>query len=490
MRWSHSLIPTLRENPKEAEVLSHRLLLRGGYIRPLASGIYNLLPLGWRVITRISRIIREEMDRIGGQEFYLSALSPKEIWVKTGRWEDYGELMFRLKDRKDREYALSPTHEEIVTQIAAKVIRSYRQLPQIWYQIQRKYRDELRPRGGMVRIREFLMKDSYSFDIDEEGLDRSFSLHREAYQRIFDRCKINYYLVEASGGVMGEGESEEFLAPSSSGEDFAVICNCGYQANLEVAQSASEPKEYHDEPVVKVHTPEKRTVEEVAGFLGVEKTRLVKTMIYIRNGRTIVLLIRGDRELNEEKLRRRFGLAIRPASGDEIKKLVGVEAGFVGPLGLEYEIYADLELRGARGMITGANERNYHIRGLNLERDVRVKEYLDLRRVGPGDHCIRCGQLLRIEPAMELGHIFKLGIKYSGPLGATVIDSNGKERPIVMGSYGIGLGRIMACLCEQTADDDGPNWPLQLAPYEVSIITINTNDRPVSYTHLTLPTKA
>ncbi|HID31991.1 MAG TPA: proline--tRNA ligase [bacterium (Candidatus Stahlbacteria)] len=476
MKWSQVLIPTLRENPKEAEMLSHRLLLRGGYIRPLASGIYNLLPIGWKVMSQIAGVIREEMDRIGAQEFFLSALSPREIWEKTGRWYDYGELMFRLKDRKDRGYALSPTHEEIVTIIAAQAIRSYRQLPQIWYQIQRKYRDELRPRGGLVRIREFLMKDSYSFDRDEDGLDRAFSLHRETYQRIFDRCRINYYLVEASGGVMGEGASEEFLAPSSSGEDFAVICNCGYKANMEVARSAPAPETFPDTKLKKVHTPDKKTVEEVSSFLGVKKTRLVKTMIYLSNDKPIALLIRGDRELNEEKLHRRFGFNFRPATGDEILNILGVPAGFIGPVKLDLEVYCDDELKGGKGLITGANEVDYHVLGLNINRDVRVKEYLDLRRVSPGDCCIRCGQVLKVEPAMELGHIFKLGTKYSGPLGATFVDSDGRERPVIMGSYGVGLGRVMACLCEQTADDEGPNWPIALAPYDVSIITINTGD--------------
>ena len=477
MKWSHALIPTLREDPKSAEVKSHKILIRGGYIRPLASGIYNLLPMGWRIISKISRIIREEMDLIGAQEVYLPAISPKEIWEKTGRWKDYGDLMFRLKDRKGREFALSPTHEEVVTQIAAKELRSYRQLPQIWYQIQRKYRDELRPKGGMVRVREFLMKDSYSFDIDDGGLDESFGRHREAYKRIFERCRIDYYLTEASGGIMGKGASEEFLAPSESGEDYAVICDCGYQANLEVAQSQPQYTEFNDEDLKTVHTPGKKTVDEVSGFLEVSPKQLVKTMVYIICGKTVILLIRGDRELNEEKLRVRFGMDVRPATSDEIIKAAGAPVGFVGPVGLDVPIYADEELKGSVGMVTGANKVDYHVRGLDLNRDVSIKGFVDLRKVEEGDGCPRCGRGLQKVQVMELAHIFKLGTKYSGPLGATYVDAQGKEKPILMGSYGIGLGRMMACLCEQTSDEAGPNWPLPLAPFHASIVTINVEDK-------------
>jgi prolyl-tRNA synthetase len=485
MRFDKSLIATLREDPKEAESKSHRILLRGGFIRQLASGIHTYLPLGWRILMKISGIIREEMNRIGAQEMLMPAISPKELWEESGRWKEYGSDMFRLKDRKEREYCLCPTHEEIVADIARSKIRSYRDLPQIWYQIQTKFRDEPRPRSGILRSRQFIMKDSYSLDCDEETLSRNFDLHREAYQRIFRRCGLDYLIVDASGGLMGTGESKEFMAIVEGGEDQLAMCGqCDYRTNLQIAEGKGKHESFKDTPLERIATPEKRTVEEVTSFLQVSPQNLVKSMFFTAVGKEpALILIRGDYELNEEKIARHIGSGYTPASAEEVKKVFNAQPGYVGPVGIDnLNTYADDLLRDTQGMITGANSDGYHIRGLNLKRDVEVKKYANLRMVKPGDGCPNCGDALVIQNALELGHIFKLGTKYSESLGANFLDEKGVSRPIVMGSYGIGLERIMACVCEQKGDDRGAIWPITIAPFDVHLTVLNPHEEIVQRT--------
>ncbi|OPX18631.1 proline--tRNA ligase [candidate division WOR-3 bacterium 4484_100] len=479
MKFSKSLISTLREEPKEAETKGHRLLLRGGFIKQLAAGIHIYLPLGWRVLLRITQIIREEMDRIGAQELLMPAISPREVWEESGRWQEYGDDMFRLKDRKGRDYCLCPTHEEIITAIARNKIKSYRDLPQIWYQIQTKFRDELRPRFGIIRSRQFIMKDSYSLDVDEAGLDYSYKLHEEAYKRIFKRCGLNFEIVEASGGLMGGGESKEFVAQIDGGEATIARCSkCNFRADTEAALGKGEFFTGEDIPVTEVATPERRTIEEVSDFLKVSRKNLVKSIFYTAPDKPpILILLRGDYEINENIIKAKFGFSYNPAGADEIIKYFNAEPGFIGPIGIKgVKIYADELLKDTRGMITGANRNGYHIKGLNIARDIEVAEFLNLRKVKPGDRCLKCGGKLQLYQGLELGQIFKLGTKYSTRLGATFLDEKGKLRPIIMGSYGIGLERIMACACEQKADDAGAVWPISIAPFEVYLLILNPEE--------------
>jgi prolyl-tRNA synthetase len=485
MKFDKSLISTLREEPKDAESKSHRILLRGGFIRQLASGIHTYLPLGWSILLKISGIIREEMNRIGAQEMLMPAISPKELWEESGRWREYGDDMFRLKDRKEREYCLCPTHEEIVADIARAKIRSYRDLPQIWYQIQTKFRDEPRPRSGVLRSRQFIMKDSYSLDYDGKALDRSFELHREAYERIFKRCGLDYVIVDASGGLMGTGESREFMAIVEGGEDQLVMCaQCDYRANVQIAEGGGKCGSFTDSTLERIATPGKRTVEEVTDFLRVSPQNLVKSMFFTAIGKEpLLILVRGDDEINEEKIVRLIGFGYTPASAEEIKKAFKAQPGYIGPVGIDkIDIYADAMLRDAKGMITGANVDGYHVRGLNMERDIQVKKYADLRKVKPGDRCVKCGAELSLQNALELGHIFKLGTKYSVSLGANFLDEKGVSKPIVMGSYGIGLERIMACVCEQKGDDRGAVWPISIAPFDIHVTVLNPQEEIVQKT--------
>lgn len=478
MKWNRAFITTLREEPKEAESKSHRILLKAGFIRPLASGVYSYLPLAWRTLLKVTAIVRQEMDRIGAQELLMPVLSPREVWEASGRWQDYGDDMFRLKDRKDKDFALSPTHEEIVTLLAAKSIRSYRDLPQIWYQIQTKFRDEPRPRFGIIRVRQFIMKDSYSLDVDEDGLERSYQLHHEAYSRIFKRCGLAYFAVQASGGIMGEGASSEFMARVEGGENSVAVCDkCGYRANLDVARSVLPPAVFADEPLKLVATPGQRTVEEVSAFLKVKPEQLVKSMVFMRGGEPFLVLVRGDYEISEEKLRKKFGMDARPAKNEEIRGRFGADGGFIGPQNVDgLKIYSDLGLEGATGRVTGANQNDHHITGLNLKRDCAVVDYFDFKLVKAGDACVVCGAPLKVVETVELGHLFKLGNKYSKALKAKFLDKSGAEQAIVMGSYGIGIERIMACVCEQAGDEKGAVWPISIAPYEVAITTVNVND--------------
>lgn len=483
MKFSKSLIKTLREDPKEAESKSHRILLRGGFVKQLASGVHIYLPLGWRILMRIEKIIREELDRIGAQEMLMPAMCPREVWEKSGRWLEYGDDMFKFRDRKGRDYCLCPTHEEIITEIARKSIRSYRDLRQIWYQIQTKYRDELRPRFGVIRSRQFIMKDSYSLDRDEDGLSESFELHKQAYTKIFRRCGLDFEIIDAAGGLMGTGQSNEFAARVDGGEDTIVACtDCNYRANLEAAQGIGKTFDFEDCPITEVHTPGKRSVGEVCDFLKVGPENLVKSMFYAAPDKApILILLRGDYDINEGVIQSRFGFFYKPADVETITEYFGAEPGFIGPVNnANIAIYADDLLKGAKGMITGANKNDYHKKGLNLERDVKVREYFNLRVVKQGDACPKCRHELELHNALELGHIFKLGTRYSKPLAATFLDEKGEEKPIIMGSYGIGLERIMACVCEQKGDEHGAVWPISITPSEVYIIVLNPLDKSVA----------
>jgi prolyl-tRNA synthetase len=485
MKIDKALIPTLREDPKDADTKSHRLLIRGGFMRQFAAGVFIYLPLGWRILMKIYQIIREEMDRIGGQEILMPVLAHRELWEEAGRWQAYGDDMFRLKDRKGRDYCLCPTHEEVVAEIARHTIHSYRDLPQTWYQIQTKFRDEPRPRFGVIRTRQFTMKDSYSLDVDEAGLDRSFTLHDEAYNRIFKRCGLDFISVRASGGIMGRGESREFMALVEGGEDVIAKCGqCDYRSNLEIAEGRGEPVKFADGPIEKVATPERRTVEEVAQFLDVTPQNLAKNMYYTAPGKPgVLILVRGDYEINEDRVKHKIGTDYQPASPEEIQRQFGAEPGFIGPVGVKgVAIYADELLKDAQGLITGANENHYHIKGLNLNRDVAVAEFLNLRKVKPGDRCLKCGGILNFSSALELGHIFKLGTKYSEAMGAFYLDESGVKKPIIMGSYGIGLERIMACALEQKGDEKGAVWPIAIAPYDVYIVALNADEPEINRT--------
>lgn len=495
MRWSQYFIPTLREDPADAEVISHKLLLRAGLVRQLGAGIYSYLPLAQRVSLRIMHILREEMNRIGGQEFYLPALHPAEVWKESGRWSAIGEDMFRLKDRKGADMCLGMTHEEVFTKIARNELRSYKQLPQVWYQIQIKFRDEPRPKSGFMRLRTFIMKDAYSFDVDQQGLDHSFNDQREAYKRIFSRCGVEFSIVEASSGSMGGSQSNEFVARTAAGEDLIATCdNCGYAANLEKA--TSRVAEISDGVGIdfptEFPTPGVRTIEDLTKFgEGVPADRQVKTLVYISNkdgvNSHLLVLLRGDHQLHDIKLADNLaGAEARPAHPEEIRELLGAGAGSLGAVGAKQKarlsgkevfIIADEALRGRRNMTTGANTDDYHIRGVEVERDIKVDQWADLRTVESGDACPRCETgVLEIFKAMEIGHIFKLGTKYSESMGATVLTPEGKEVPIVMGSYGIGVERIITAAVEQNHDADGIIWPKSLAPFDVIVTITNVKD--------------
>ena len=490
MRWSRFFIPTLREDPADAEVISHKLLLRAGLIRQLSAGIYSFLPLGQRVALKVMQILREEMNAIGGQEFFLPALHPAELWQESGRWQAIGDEMFRLKDRKGTDMCLGMTHEEVFTSIARNELRSYKQLPQVWYQIQIKFRDEARPKAGLMRIRTFIMKDAYTFDVDRAGLDKSFIDQREAYKKIFTRCGLEFLIVEASSGSMGGSESNEFIAPSEAGQDLIVRCrNCGYAANLEKAVSRLAPITDEPGPAApeEFPTPGVRTIEDLTTFPGgAESSRQIKSLIFVATidgkERSVLVLLRGDHQLHEIKLGDSLGAtAVRPAHPVEIRNLLGASAGSLGGVGAKEKaraakvdllIVADNALKNRRNMTTGANKDDHHLRGVDIDRDIKVDEWLDLRTVESGEGCPRCETgTLEVFKGMEIGHIFKLGTKYSASMGATVLDQDGKEVPIVMGSYGIGVERIISGAVEQHHDADGIIWPKSLAPFDV-IVTI------------------
>jgi prolyl-tRNA synthetase family II len=481
MRWTELFAPTLRENPGGADSASHRLLLRAGYIRQLMAGHYSLLPLAMRVRAKIIEVIREEMNRIGGQEFLLPAMHPAEVWQRSGRWTLMGEEMFRLRDRKGADLALGMTHEEIFTLLALE-LSSYRDLPQLWYQFQTKFRDEPRPKSGLLRVREFTMKDSYSFDLDEAGLDRSFELHHEAYSRIFERLAIPFIPVEASSGTMGGTVSTEFMAPCAAGEDDIVRCpNGDYAANVEKATSPVAPVEDPAEvpPVERFATPGVQTIADLeAAPYGVPGERQVKTLAYVLDGQLTLVLLRGDHGLVEQKLVDQTGTtAIRPAHPDEVRAALGASPGSLGAVGVrELPVLADVALQGRRDMVTGANADGFHLRHVDVERDIGVTRWLDLRRVGDGDPCPCCGRPLELLRAIEIGHIFKLGRKFSEALGASVLDDQGKARTPIMGSYGIGVERAMAAIVEVHHDEAGIVWPFQVAPFQLAVVPLARGD--------------
>lgn len=482
MYWSKLFIPTLRENPAEAEVVSHQLLLRGGYIRQLAAGVYNYLFLAQRSILKITKIVREEMDAIGAQEMLLPALNPAEVWQESGRWDVMGDNMFRLKDRFGRDLCLGMTHEEVMTTIARGELRSYKQLPQIWYQIQTKFRDEPRPKSGLLRVRQFIMKDSYSFDMGPEGLDVAYDKHHAAYCRIFDRCGLKYVVVEAHSGAMGGSQSHEFMVKSDAGEDFVVQCaKCGYAANLEKAVSNASAKLGEDPEgdlaPEEFHTPGKKTIAEIAEFTGLPETSQQKSLVMVADGKPVLALVRGDHSLSETKFASAVGATdIRPAHPAEIVDWFGAEAGSLGPVGVKnMRVIADIALRGRKNMIAGANKDDYHLRHVTPDEDYKP-EWFDLRQAAAGDTCSNCGGPLTLDKTVEIGHIFKLGYKYSSSMGLHVTNEAGEEITPIMGSYGIGIERILSSSVELYADKDGMSLPQSIAPFDVVITPVNIHD--------------
>jgi prolyl-tRNA synthetase len=477
MRWTEFLLPTLKETPAEAETQSHRLMVRAGLILKLSSGIYNLLPVGLRAAKKVENIVRQEMNRIGALEILMPILSPSELWQESGRWDVYGKELMRLKDRHDRFFALGPTHEEVVTDIVRREVRSYRQLPLILYQIQTKFRDEVRPRFGVVRAREFLMKDAYSFHRDEECLARTYEKMYEAYSRIFRRCGLKFGPVEADSGAIGGDVTHEFMVFADTGESQVFACACGYAATIDRAEGT--PPAYgggrSEEPLEKVSTPGMKTVEEVTAFLGKEPWELLKTIIYRLDGGHVAVLIRGDREINEIKLARVLGTSrIEMATASEIQDVTGGPLGFSGPVGLKgIRLIADHTVSGMVNMVTGANQADAHYINVNRGRDFDVREFHDLLVTIPGDTCKRCGQALSTWRGIEVGQIFKLGTKYSEVMKAHFLDDQGREHPFVMGCYGIGITRTVAAAIEQHNDEDGIAWPISIAPFEVHVLPTN-----------------
>ena len=471
-RLSAYFLPTEKEAPADAEAVSHRLMVRAGLVRQLGAGMWTFLPAGWRSHRRVEQVIREEMDAIGGLEMLMPVLQPAEPWKRTGRYEI--EELFKLRDRRDAELVLAMTHEEAVTTHVAREVRSYRDLPKILYHLQVKERDEPRPRAGLLRTREFVMKDSYSFDRDGEGLDRSYARHVTAYDRIFERCGLEWYRVEADVGMMGGLGAHEYMAPCAAGENDVALSDAGFAANVEVASATPRPVEGLPEPLAAptaVDTPGATTIEAVAGLLGVPAGALIKGFPLIVEGRGPVLLVmRGDHRLNEIKLQNALGAPARPADQNELAALFSVPAGFIGPVGIGVPVIADEALRGLRGLVAGANDRDRHLRGVEPGRDFAA-DWADVRSVAPGDTC-PAGGTIRIEPAIEVGNIFKLGTRYSDPLHAVYLDAEGHERPIWMGSYGIGPARIMAAAVEQYADDRGISWPRSIAPFDIELVAL------------------
>ncbi|WNQ12391.1 proline--tRNA ligase [Paenibacillus aurantius] len=490
MRQSTLLGSTMREAPAEAEAVSHRLLLRAGFIRQLAAGIYTYLPLGRRTLRKLEGIVREEMNRAGAQEVLLPALQPAELWEESGRYAAYGPELMRLKDRHDREFVLGPTHEEVITALIAGEVKSYRRLPLTLYQIQTKFRDERRPRFGLLRGREFLMKDAYSFDADAEGLDRTYWRMHEAYHRMFTRMGLNFRAVEADAGTIGgEGGTHEFMALAAVGEDTIVSCtSCGYAANLEKAESAgpvgakpggrtatggSKPEASPQ----KIHTPGWRTIGELTAALGVEASGFIKTLIYVADGKPVAVLVRGDDEVNETKLKNFLDAEeLELADAETTRRVTGAPVGFAGPVGLSVPLVADEQVAAMPAAIAGANEEDYHLGGLVPGRDFSLERTADLRNVKEGEGCPRCGAPLAFSRGIEMGHIFKLGTKYSEKLGARYLDASGRERTILMGCYGIGISRLLSAIVEQHHDGEGIRWPMETAPFHVHLIPVSGKD--------------
>ncbi|MGF7050311.1 prolyl-tRNA synthetase [Paenibacillus sp. DS2015] len=486
MRQNTLLMPTLRDTPSDTEAISHQLLLRVGLIRQLAAGVYSYLPMGWRVLRKIENIVRQEMERTGAQELHLPVMQPTELWHESGRYADYGPELIRLDDRHGREFALGPTHEEVITSLVANDVKSYRKLPVNLFQIQTKFRDERRPRYGLLRGREFLMKDAYSFDIDWAGLDVTYKAMFEAYHQIFSRCGLRFTAVEADAGTIGgEGETHEFMALADVGEDTVVTCSsCQYSANLEKAISGSGPASDELTPgersasVEKLHTPHTKTVAELVTLLGVQAKDIFKTLIYVADGDPIAVVMRGDHNVNETKLLNELAVTTLELADDvTVMRVSGTPHGYVGPVGLTIPIYMDDEVaKRVRGGIVGANEENYHLRYVVPGVHFSAYRQGDYREVQAGDVCLHCGAPLQFDRGIEVGHVFKLGTKYSEKLGAKYLDVQGKEQPMIMGCYGIGISRLLAAVIEQNNDDHGIVWPKQLAPFQVHIIPVSVKD--------------
>ena len=483
MRYSKYFIPTHKEAPSDAEVISHQLMIRAGMIRKLTSGVYTYLPLCLRSIRKVEDIIRKEMNRAGAIEILMPAVQPAELWQESGRWEHYGRELLRFKDRHDREACFGPTHEEVITDLVRKEIHSYKQMPINLYQIQTKFRDEIRPRFGIMRGREFIMKDAYSFDVDEEGANLSYEAMYEAYTRIFERCGLKFRAVEADTGTIGGSYSHEFMVLAETGEDQVINCTeCDYAANLERAEvnpSQTLPEQEVKElnPIIEVNTPGIKTVEDVTAFLSVSPSQLIKSLIFVVDAKEIAVLIRGDHELNEAKLKGLLGAqTVELASERVVEEITGAPIGFAGPVGLNVKIVADHALKGMRNFVTGGNRKDLHLRNVNMKRDFEVDLFGDLRIITPQDSCPRCGKKIEFGRGIEVGHIFKLGTKYSQALKAVFLNRQGKEAPIIMGCYGIGVGRTVAAAIEQNYDKDGIIFPIPIAPFEVTILPLQMHD--------------
>ena len=480
MRFTKLLIPTLKENPAEADVISHKLLMRAGFIRKLTSGIYSYLPLGLMTLRKIEQIVRQEMNAAGAQEVLLPMVQPADLWAESGRLQKYGPELLRFKDRHDRESCLGPTHEEVITDLVRNNIHSYRGLPVNLYQIQTKFRDEIRPRFGLMRGREFIMKDAYSFDASDASADASYEAMKYAYHRIFTRCGLRFRAVEADTGTIGGNFSHEFMVLAETGEDTIVICGqCSYAANLEKAVCAAPVavKAYEENALAKVETPGKRKVEAVCECLGITPRDLVKTMVYMADGHPVAVLLRGDHEVQVIKLKNLLGAQeVELATDQECFDATGVPTGYLGPIGLKIPMVADLSLKGMQNFVAGANEKNFHLRNVNLGRDFTVEKIADLRMVTTEDRCPLCGAALKLTRGIEVGHIFKLGTAYSEALNARFLDSDGQEKPFIMGCYGIGVSRVMAAAIEQNHDKDGIVFPLPIAPFQVLILNLGFTD--------------
>ncbi len=483
MRYSELLLPTLKETPTEAEVVSHRLLLRAGFIRKLSSGVYTYLPLGLASIRKVEQIVREEMNRAGAQELLMPMVQPADLWKESGRWEKYGPELLRFTDRHDRESCLGPTHEEVITDLVRREIHSYRDLPINLYQIQTKFRDEIRPRFGLMRGREFIMKDGYSFDATEEGTEATYQKMYDAYQRIFKRCGLSFRAVEADTGTIGGSFSHEFMVLADTGEDTLAICkHCDYAANMEKA-TVKPPASSDTEPLPlqKVETPGKRKVGVVCEFLGISPEELVKTMVYIADGDPVAVLVRGDHEVQPVKLKNMLGaVEVELADDKQVFETTGVPSGYLGPINLNIKIVADLEVEAIKNFTIGANEKNYHVQNANLGRDFNVSQVGDLRQITEDDPCPDCGGDLELTKGIEVGHIFKLGDSYSKALKATFQDSNSEEQNFIMGCYGIGVSRTVAAAIEQNHDENGIIFPLPLAPFQVIILNLDPRNEQIT----------
>ena len=480
MRWSQTFIPTQKEDPAEAEVISHKLMVRAGFMRKLTSGVYTYLPLGYRTIRKVEQIVREEMNAAGAVELLMPILHPAELWKESGRWNVYGKELMKVTDRHHRDFALGPTHEEVITDLIRGQIRSYKRLPLTLYQIQTKFRDEIRPRFGVMRAREFVMKDAYSFHADEASLDETYQRMHLAYTRIFQRCGLQAAPVQSESGAIGGDVTHEFMVLAETGESEILFCDCGYTATIEGAHSTIESHVIEEDPrpLEKVHTPDAHTVEQVTGMLTVDARRLIKTILYRCDDRMIAVLIRGDREVNEAKVRQITGCnLLEMATPEEILEVTGGPVGFSGPVGLEdVEMLADVSLEGLANAVVGANQDQYHLINANSPRDFKIEKYEDLHMACAGDHCGECSKPLKSMRGIEVGQIFQLGSKYSRSLKATFLDDQGAEREFTMGCYGIGVTRTVAAAIEQYHDKDGIIWPMTIAPYQVLISPLNVAD--------------